>query len=352
MTRSLQKPMAIAAVLGPLVAGSVAGQEADARAATPRLRNPEVVAAVLDSVYPARFAEAGIGGVARYRIYVDEGGNVDRLRLVSSTGLPWLDYAASKALAEAEFTPAGTARRPLGTWVEVPVQIGDREQVLQRELEVLGRVEAFEHGQTYYPPNLSGSPRGERVAIAFFVDGTGRVIDRTVIETGCATAAIATAQEMADRLRFERRTGDPEDRFFSIGTFTFLSDSVDIRMRGDSLTCRCAPCLTEQPGTAVDEAGDSIERPRLRNRSRISRALRDQYPPALLWQGIGGTAQVMVRVAESGRVDERMIWRSSGYCDLDEAALEVVDEMRFHPAQRNGQPASAWAVFDVTFETR
>lgn len=349
--KPLQAAMAIAAMLGPLLAGPAAGQELGEPAQPPRLGNPEVVAAALDSAYPARFGRAGIGGVARFRVHVDEDGLVDALELTSSTGLPWLDRAAAKALAEAEFTPAGTPHRPRATWVRIPLQIGGREQVLERELSVLGRGEARRHGQAHYPGNLRGSNRGVRVAIGFFVDGTGRVVDREVIETGCATAAVATALEMADRLQFENRTGQPEDRFFSIGTFTFLSDSVDIRMRGDSLTSSCAPCLLGS-GATVDEDGATKERPRLRNPGQVSRALEQAYPRSLLWQGIGGTTRVMLRISESGTVQERMVWESSGLCDLDEAALTVVDRMRFHPAQRNGHPESAWAVLDVAFETR
>lgn len=351
MTKLLQRPITIAAVLGPLLAGPAAGQEVGEQGSIPRLRNPGVVAAALDSAYPARFARAGVGGVARFRIYVDEGGQVDTVQLVSSTGLPWLDRAAAGALGGAEFTPAGTTHRPRAAWVEIPLQIGGHEQVLERELAVLGRDEARQHGQAHYPDDLRRSNRGVRVAIGFFVDGTGRVVDQRVIETGCATAAVATAIEMAERLRFEARTGDPEDRFFSIGSFTFLSDSVEIRMRGDSLSSGCGPCLNG-PGAAVDEDGDRTEPPRLRNAIHVRRGLEQAYPRSLRRQGIGGTTQLMLRIAESGRVGERMVWESSGLCDLDEAALVVVDRMRFDPAQRNGHPETAWAVLDVTFETQ
>ena len=57
-----------------------------------------------------------------------------------------------------------------------------------------------------------------------------------------------------------------------------------------------------------------------------------------------------VLVDASGRPVEVTVERSSGHRDLDRAAREkVLADWRFHPAQRDGVPVSAYALVPIDF---
>ncbi|MGH6878174.1 MAG: energy transducer TonB [Rhizomicrobium sp.] len=74
------------------------------------------------------------------------------------------------------------------------------------------------------------------------------------------------------------------------------------------------------------------------------------YPTAALASGEQGTVLVNVLVPSSGHISEYRLAQSSGFGDLDNAALESVLGWRFVPAVRDGDTVTDWTTVKVVFE--
>lgn len=92
--------------------------------------------------------------------------------------------------------------------------------------------------------------------------------------------------------------------------------------------------------------------PDLQNRNEIARALEKRYPPRLRDRGIGGQAVLWAFLDEEGNVLKAEIKQSSGRDELDEAALEVVELMRFSAAQHGGYAVPVWVSVPIRFQVR
>jgi TonB family protein len=92
-------------------------------------------------------------------------------------------------------------------------------------------------------------------------------------------------------------------------------------------------------------------RPRILNAEEISAALRAAYPPMLRDAGIGGTVEVWFFVDEQGRVTKLQLNRTSGYDQLDAAAMKVASVMELSPAENRDQRVPAWVTIPITFSS-
>jgi TonB family protein len=92
--------------------------------------------------------------------------------------------------------------------------------------------------------------------------------------------------------------------------------------------------------------------PSLMNIAEVQRALVDAYPAGLRDEGTGGTVTVWFFIDEDGRVTHTRIDMSSGLPELDRAALEVADVMRFSPARNREERVPVWVSLPVTFQIR
>lgn len=93
-----------------------------------------------------------------------------------------------------------------------------------------------------------------------------------------------------------------------------------------------------------------MERPVLKSRQAVQRALQTYYPPLLREAGIGGTVGVNFWIDASGRVVRRGVATSSGHPALDEAALKVADEMEFEPARSGGRAVGVVVAIPIRFQ--
>jgi protein TonB len=93
-------------------------------------------------------------------------------------------------------------------------------------------------------------------------------------------------------------------------------------------------------------------RPDIKNREEVLRALQREYPSLLREAGLGGTVQVWFFIDVEGRVIRTQIHQSSGHADLDRAALEVADIIRFTPALNRDKRVPVWISLPITFATR
>jgi protein TonB len=119
------------------------------------------------------------------------------------------------------------------------------------------------------------------------------------------------------------------------------------------------PDIPPPPVTATADAVPGFEdfvpysvAPELRNRQQVARALRARYPAFLQSAGIGGEVLFWFWIDEDGVVQHHEIKQSSGRKELDEAALEVVELMRFSPALDRGKPVRIIVALPIRFEVR
>ena len=102
---------------------------------------------------------------------------------------------------------------------------------------------------------------------------------------------------------------------------------------------------------AADACEDDTE-PYYWNRRDAEQALTREYPAVLRDRGIGGRTDVWLLIDEGGRVTEQQVKRSSGYGQLDGAALRASRRLRFAPATHCGEPVAVWVAVPVSFTTR
>jgi protein TonB len=74
------------------------------------------------------------------------------------------------------------------------------------------------------------------------------------------------------------------------------------------------------------------------------------YPENAQRAGEEGTVVVGVYVTESGRVTRANVAKSSGYTDLDNAAIETAMRWHFVPAIHSGKVAADWASVQVVYK--
>jgi protein TonB len=68
-----------------------------------------------------------------------------------------------------------------------------------------------------------------------------------------------------------------------------------------------------------------------------------EYPTAAARNGETGTVTLALLVGADGKVTGSRIQHSSGYRDLDKAAVNALSLCKFKPAMNNGTPEAGWA---------
>jgi protein TonB len=75
-----------------------------------------------------------------------------------------------------------------------------------------------------------------------------------------------------------------------------------------------------------------------------------EYPDAAQLNGEEGTVLVDVYVRPNGRAGKVRVAQSSGFNDLDNAAVESVLNWRFVPATRDGDLVSDWSAVKIVYQ--
>jgi molecular chaperone DnaJ len=124
-----------------------------------------------------------------------------------------------------------------------------------------------------------------------------------------------------------------------------------------------APIYTDQPisslspirpeAPAINATGPSLtavtQAPRIRNSERVQQSLEKEYPIGLRAARIGGRVEMSFDIDAEGRVERFQIRESSGYSELDAAALRVAEVFEFSPALRGTQRVATSVTFGITF---
>lgn len=92
--------------------------------------------------------------------------------------------------------------------------------------------------------------------------------------------------------------------------------------------------------------------PKLLNPDEVRRVLERNYPPLLRDAGIGGSPEVWFFIDEKGHVLKTQLNKSSGYDQLDQAALNVSQIMKFSPAQNRDKTVKVWVSLPITFTAK
>ncbi len=107
-----------------------------------------------------------------------------------------------------------------------------------------------------------------------------------------------------------------------------------------------APKPPPQPPTPAPIQGaiDAPPKPR--------QAIRPRYPQSSRMRGEEGDVVLSLHVTASGDVDRVEVIASSGFADLDEAAVKAAQKARFTPARSGSRRVDAHARLTLTFRLR
>jgi TonB family protein len=93
----------------------------------PTLRNTPQFTQALERRYPPMLKDAGIGGQTVLWVYINEQGQVQNTRVVTSSGYEQLDQVAETVMREvAQFTPARNRDQAVPVWIQLPVTFQTR----------------------------------------------------------------------------------------------------------------------------------------------------------------------------------------------------------------------------------
>jgi len=73
------------------------------------------------------------------------------------------------------------------------------------------------------------------------------------------------------------------------------------------------------------------------------------YPRQSIRRNQEGTTLIRAKVSRYGRVEKMIIYQSSAYAMLDQAAMAAVKKWDFEPAKKNGLAMSSWVQVPVNF---
>ncbi len=77
---------------------------------------------------------------------------------------------------------------------------------------------------------------------------------------------------------------------------------------------------------------------------------RAEYPKASLMNEEQGTVTMMFLVRPDGTVAESKVEKTSGFKNLDKAAVKAISACRFKPGTKDGAPAETWTKVDYAWK--
>lgn len=81
-----------------------------------------------------------------------------------------------------------------------------------------------------------------------------------------------------------------------------------------------------------------------------SKTCKAEYPKASLMNEEQGTVSMMFLVAADGGVVESKVDKSSGFKNLDKAAIKAISACKFKPGTKDGAPAQTWTKVDYAWK--
>jgi periplasmic protein TonB len=180
-------------------------------------------------------------------------------------------------------------------------------------------------------------------------------------EIGTADASFRTDELIAVDIPPEIVIPPPPETIARPATPVVSATQLDDEITMAETTFEANPVISLPPPPTRGTGGELADAPRyvphtvspeLRNRSAVARALERNYPPLLRDVGIGGTPTVWFLIDEQGRVERAVLHETSGYEQLDQAALNVARVMEFSPALNRDRPVKVWVSLGVVFQVQ
>ena len=116
------------------------------------------------------------------------------------------------------------------------------------------------------------------------------------------------------------------------------------------------PPKKEKPKPVVAAAAPSPaaapRQARLDAKPGLRKDIRPDYPRGARLRGEHGDVTLEIEVAASGRAGDVAVVSSSGYAELDEAAVKAAKAARFTPARRGGRAVPSTARITITFDLK
>lgn len=118
------------------------------------------------------------------------------------------------------------------------------------------------------------------------------------------------------------------------------------------------PVLQAPAAAAADPAGSVVVEqsaldetvPVLRNLDQARRIVAEEIPALPDRRDGWGTVELLIWVSPDGGVEFPQIDRSSGFAELDRAALRAIRSFEFEPATRRGVTVGTWVRFPIGFQ--
>lgn len=116
---------------------------------------------------------------------------------------------------------------------------------------------------------------------------------------------------------------------------------IVVALGARTATLSSAPANPLPPTLAATKTGPHVD---------LTQPHTQLYPQSAQVSGEQGTVVVQVYVRPDGKVAKYNVAQSSGFGDLDDAALESVLNWRFVPAIWDGEPVSDWTIVKVVYQ--
>jgi TonB family protein len=341
-------PAAALLLASTWTAQPLTAQDAAAIIQEARPRDAAALSQQMTRRYSTRFEELGIGGVVRLEVFVTAAGTADTVRISSSSGVLFLDNAASSVVRAAEFVAAQDAAGAVGSWTELELVFGDADIPLVEPPRLADRPRQLERIQSIFPADLRRTGVDVPVVLILTVDDHGAVTEVQAPGAGCFPSALEAGLQAARELAFEPVSAGTGVVRTSFATLSFTVDSVGLRVLGEG----DPPPNPRAAGEAARPGGATTRRPELRNMAVVRQQLNRRYMAGGVPPATRAEVRVRVYIDERGSVVRRALSEPSGDCRLDHVALDVARLMRFSPALRDGKPVKVWIEVPLFFGVR
>jgi protein TonB len=210
---------------------------------------------------------------------------------------------------------------------------------------LINRRAILEFALAHYPSQLRDTPRSVRAFAWMFVDTRGIVAESRLVRPSGDSLLDALALEVLRVMRFEPALIGRD----AVGLWLpYPIQLGSYRQLTEALAQETKPPSDSDPPHFTPYTVP----PRLTNRDHVQRALVRLYPPGLRNKHVGGKTVVWAFVDSDGRVTKAIVKTSSGYEQLDDAALEVAYAMQFSSALNGKRPVSVWIQLPIVFSVK
>jgi len=129
-----------------------------------------------------------------------------------------------------------------------------------------------------------------------------------------------------------------------------LPNQVTTTTAASDPVARVAPHGTTATGPATPDIGTGSAVPaRVRAAALVDGCVKPAYPAQAARNGDSGTVTLALLVGVDGKVSASRIERSSGFPQLDKAALNALSRCAFNPAMQGDVPQAGWAQVAYTW---